>query len=140
MKTFNQLHEAFSNPYSWKWTSKDDERWIANFPEVKGQAEVHLIDNDLVGYTFEIDGSMGVTGKGDGFRIFATAIEILVDYIRKEKPKQINFSAEKYNFAAKKKTNRNRLYTRMIKKYVPKEYKLNMTNTEYDTIFHLKRK
>ena len=123
MKTFIQLHEAFSNPYPWAWKVKDDTNWIA----IAREANLRIVIDkyrktwELV---FMINGKTRATGAGDQFRIFATVLEVTKDFIEKENPEEIMFTADK----PEGNESRTKLYTRMVKKYLSKGYKVSTIN------------
>ncbi len=72
-----------------------------------------------IGVMFSIDKSYDVTGGGDEFRIFATAVDVLGSVIRKSKPKEIHFSANKDSDKSGGK-GRGNLYVRMVKRFASK--------------------
>ena len=71
--------------------------------------------------------SLDLTGEGDAMRIFATVIEIIKEFVKKEKPQELNFSAQKPEWMTDlphdhpKKTrdmqSREKLYKRLVQRY-----------------------
>ncbi len=154
----SQLDEAFDKPY--RYTKKELYRgYIVYrfFTDDKSDVDVLFQENEISDdesvwhVLFERKGELGVTGEGDAMRIFATVIDVLKDFTKKEKPQEINFSAEKPDWMQDlpydhpKKTSamssREKLYKRMVKKYSGQMgYKYNTQTDKSATDFRLVQK
>ena len=118
------IAEAFDKPYRYRM-HKDQYGWTARFETDNDEpVDVHIKDDEDSGdwdIDFYRNGSLDVTGEGDAMRIFATVMEVIKEFIAKEKPERFQFSAVKadveYN-KGDKTGSREKLYSRMIKKYV----------------------
>jgi GNAT superfamily N-acetyltransferase len=138
----HQLNELFEQPYNWKWK-------IAPEPmDATSRADFRTHDNELVNVGFDShDGvhtvdfdknfSFGATNQGDQFRIFATVMDVIRDYVKKVDPKTISFSAEK-DPRGSRPMSRINLYKRMVAKFAQQ---INMSfefiDADQDTIFKL---
>jgi uncharacterized protein (DUF2267 family) len=70
---------------------------------------------------------LDVTGEGDAQRIFATVIGMIKEFVKKEKPDELNFAAHKPDWMtelphdhpkrSKEMTSREKLYKRLVKRY-----------------------
>ena len=77
----------------------------------------HNVMNSIVSLAFDIDGSIGVTGKGDAFRIFATVLSC----VREVMDNDVHQIIRKYVFSAEKSkeiSSKARLYSRLIDKFI----------------------
>lgn len=95
-----------------------EERWEAAFgePNRSGMIDYHL------------------SGKGGEFEVFAMVKDSLEEFIYMYDPKQIIMTAEKKKDEA---VNRGRLYERLLKKFVTKDYKLTKSDNGYFDSFTL---
>ena len=85
--------------------------------------------------------SFDVTGDGDALKIFSTVMKIGEDFIKKEDPKYISFSAEKQKGADPKvMAGREKLYLRMTKKYFGNKFKIKAKPSSTGTVFYLEKK
>lgn len=96
--------------------------------------------------------SLDATGQGDQVRVFATVIDAIRQFIKAEDPKYIQFSAEKTDLkkmkalkaidpeAAKKMQSREKLYSRLIKRYFSKQFKVKENTNRIATTYTLERK
>ena len=148
MKSFKQhITEAFDNPYRWQKKKDDDIR--ADYQAVTDAGDklkvtfaksVTGIDN----LTFAIGGEVGVTGEGDAFRIMATVLDIIKDYITNNEPKGIKFAANKEEYFGKdseKLQSREKLYNKMIERFASKAgYKVKSNKDKYSTYYKLIKK
>jgi hypothetical protein len=89
---------------------------------------------------FTVDNSISKTGGGDAMKIFATVIAAMEAFIKKVKPEEINFSADKEG--VKGGSSREKLYSALIKRFASKMgYKIEIAQEYVDsTVYHLKRK
>ena len=96
--------------------------------------------------------SLDATGQGDEVRVFATVIDAIKQFIKAENPKYVMFSAEKTDLkkmkaikakdpeAAKKMQSREKLYSRLIKRYFSKQYKVKENTNRIATTYTMERK
>ena len=156
---FDELVEAFDKPYKYRLRKKHDTFWIGDFDLPDG--------GDIVVYFEGLEwsdtekswavkfqrsnpsrphASLDVTGEGDAMRIFATVIEIIKEFTKKEKPMELGFSAHKpewmVNTADKKDStkasSREKLYQKLIKRYASTMgYKYSSTSSNTGTDYSL---
>jgi len=101
-KHFSVLTEAFDKPYRFTKTRLYKGYFVYRFfTSDRSEVDVLFKENEISDeesywtVSFERDGRQDATGGGDAMRIFATVIEILKDFTKKEKPQELAFSAEK---------------------------------------------
>ena len=126
-----KLNEVLDKPYGYKWDFQPSKRGDARasfITDNKVDYVVEFISFDVLGEKYEIafyskgrDPSqtyagdinlINVTKSGDQFRVFATVVKVIEDFLSKKKPKIILFNA--------KEESRRRLYMAFIKKYASK--------------------
>lgn len=120
------LLEVFNSTYSYKLDAQENFRntsfWIYTFATDDGSdVTVEIIEEepDLFTVAFDRDGRDHTTDQGDAFKIFATVMKIIIEFVKDRKPEQINFTASK---AADidghvEKASRKKLYDRMVNKF-----------------------
>ena len=104
-----RIYELFNKEYPVMW-----DRDIATFKTADGRPGIVKFDADnpapgdysLVDVEFSIQDEFGVTGRGDAGAIFATVYSAIKDYIAKNQPDFITFSADE--------PSRKKLYGRMV--------------------------
>ena len=124
--------EAFDNPYKLDY---DDE--IEGFDQTMS---VQLPDKTYLTITFNHEGrnqwvvefyrgnTQELTGRGNAQRIFATVIDAIQKFIKKEKPASIDFSADKLVKPGQNAESRANLYNSLVKRYASAlgyDYKIN---------------
>ena len=158
MKSFKQyIEEAFNKPYSFQLKKKGD-NYITTVElpdktslEVSFQSRQHIEEPDQRQWEIIFSritsgrSSIELTGEGDQMRIFATVIAAIKEFIKKENPKYMDFSAAKDDpkLAAKDKTvlqSREKLYARFVKRYFAKDYKIEQITSRAGTVWYLERK
>ena len=143
---FITLTEAFDKPY--KFTKRElFKGYIVYrfFADDNSDIDVFFKENEIsddesVWYlTFERKGEMSVTGDGDAMRIFATVIDIIKDFTKKEKPLELAFSADKPAWAIDagkgQKGSREKLYKKLVQRYAGRmgyKYKVDSSSTATD--------
>ena len=151
-KHFNELTEAFDKPY--RYTKKELYKGyiVYRFFTDDGSdvdvlfQENEISDDESVWHVlFERKGEMGVTGEGDAMRIFATVIDVLKDFTKKEKPQELAFSADKPAWAVDagkgQKGSREKLYKKMVQRYAGRlGYKYKIDSSSTATEFRLVKK
>lgn len=130
----NFLVELFDNPYqSQPMTTVNG--FGKKFKTNSGaEYEVYIHDNELL---FQDEkGNINITGKrkSESFRIMSTVVSIALEYIKKHKPEKLRFSA------TSSEQSRINLYTKMVRKMLPKDYDLNINQTALSTSYRLKKR
>ncbi len=115
--TDTAFNESLDNPYPFKLTGPDDERWIATANTPNGALRMEF-DGGYDDYSidFAVGKSMGKTDAGDQFRVFATVAAMLykwIDAVGIKHVENFDFGADKSDHAS---DGRARLYTRFAKK------------------------
>lgn len=134
MNSFVQLiHESLNQAYDYRVNSKRGTDWFASFETEDDRSYDMFIQKDHrapAGYFYmEFDernnsaGNLNLTGKGDAFKIMATVINFLKEWLA-SKGKQKNVqglivAANKTESGA-----RVSLYRKLMKKYMPKGWEV----------------
>tara|TARA_R100000951_G_scaffold21633_1_gene17997 strand:- start:1218 stop:1697 length:480 start_codon:yes stop_codon:yes gene_type:complete len=152
------LKEAFDKPYRFIRKELYKGNIVYRFvTEEKDEVDVILKENEISDdesswtVTFERNMSQQVTGGGDAMRIFATVIEVIKDFVKKEKPQELVFSAEKPAWRAnlhhkdpkrsKDMGSREKLYKRLVQRYAGRLGYKYTTQSDYGaTDFRLVKK
>lgn len=153
------IEEAFDKPYPFQLKRRGHD-YITNVKlpddtelEVFFSGMEHLDDDSETQWEIMFTRTLGPyrgttsdrTGQGDQMRVFATVIAAIKEFIKKENPKYMDFSAAKENqtLARKDKTvlqSREKLYARFVKKYFRKDYDIEQTTSRSGTVWYLERK
>ena len=143
MKTYNEfLTELFDNPYPTRELSDDDiekldpsdDDYVRKFQTKNGETFFVHIDSRLnIGTFMNSDGRFGITGeKGpEAAKIISTVLSVGKEYLQKEKPPELEFSAAEKSRAS--------LYKRIAQKYTPKEYTMKVAGRSGYTSFIMQR-
>ena len=91
------LLEAFNAPYPLTWEKSDygDMDALAKLPDGTYLSIMFNNDGDEWQVEFHRNNSQEITGEGDAQRIFATVLNSIHEFIEKEDPERIRFSASK---------------------------------------------
>lgn len=122
MKTFKQfkaelnIAEAFDNPYPYKLEYVSSHNVYKSFIVLEDKTRLRVRIFRMTSYgkeyywqvEFMRNGKMELTGGGDQFRIFATIISMIKEFVKKEEPKEIRFEAGKAE---------EKLFSRMTKRF-----------------------
>lgn len=122
MRANEFLTEAFDQPYPLQWERSE-------YGDVDANAK--LPDGNYLNIMFNSEGddewqvefhrnnSQEVTGEGDAQRIFATVLAAIQQFIQKEQPWRIIFSASKDNWEKQQQNSESRakLYNRLVQRY-----------------------
>jgi hypothetical protein len=161
---FNALTEAFDKPYKYSLKKKQSNFWIGKFDLPDG-GDITVYFEGMEWSDVEMswgvkfqrtnpkrkNASMDITGEGDAMRVFATVIEIIKEFLKKEKPQELNFAAHKpewmtdlpHDHPDKKgqKGSREKLYKKLVQRYAGRMgYKYSSTSSSSATEFSLVRK
>jgi hypothetical protein len=98
----DDVNEAFNQPYPIKWEKGDhgDLDALAKLPDgsplsIMFNQEQDADGDEITQVEFYRSNSQEVTGEGDAQRIFATVLTAIQQYIKKQKPLRLTFSASK---------------------------------------------
>jgi len=138
--------EAFNQPYPFKWevygeaydalVKLDDGSNL----EININPEYDEEGNEEWHVDFWRSSSIGVTGEGDAFRIFATVMAAMQDFIKREKPRRIVFTASKEVEPGQNSESRTDLYQRMVDRYARAwGFKVDVGQSGPNTVFTLTR-
>jgi hypothetical protein len=112
------VKEAFDQPYDIRWSKGDhgDYDAYADLDDGTG-LEIAFLDQQHNSWMVDFfrDNSTEITGEGDAYRVFATVLTAIREFIVKQQPDKLNFSAEKQDDP---RGSRASLYDRMIQRYI----------------------
>jgi hypothetical protein len=128
--TYN-VSEAFNQPYKTKSEKSEygDVDMLAKLPDGTNLSIMFNredTENDVWGVEFYRNNSQEVTGEGDAQRIFATVLNAIQTFIKKNKPQKLFFSASKEtdptiyygpDDAVPNPESRAKLYDRLVQRY-----------------------
>ena len=159
LRTHNsRLNEAFNRPYRYTKHVLFKGHTVYRFvPDDKTEVDVIFKENEISddesywAVSFERNMRQDMTGEGDAMRIFATVIDIIKDFSKKEKPQSLVFSAEKpawrvslphdHPKRSKEMGSREKLYKRLVQRYAGRMGYKYSTQSDYGaTDFRLVRK
>lgn len=75
----------------------------------------------------------GKTGQGNELQVFATVLVIVQEFIQRYHPDIVEFTSDKED------GNRSSLYTRLVKRHLPKGYEVEYNEVSTATYFTVKR-
>jgi len=112
--------EAFDKPYAFNW-SRGDHGDYDVFVKLPDGSPLNIAFNregdDGWHVAFDRGHSQEITGEGDAQRIFATVLTSIQQFILKEEPDRLYFSASKDVEPGQNPTSRASLYERMVRRY-----------------------
>lgn len=125
MRATEFITEAFTAPYPMTWEGGyDSYDALAKLPDGTDLSIMFNLEQrgeDGVGDDWQVEfwrnRSQDVTGEGDAQRIFATVLSAIQQFIKKEQPGRIIFSASKEDDAGNRNLSRSRLYTALVRRY-----------------------
>jgi GNAT superfamily N-acetyltransferase len=117
-----RIWEAFDNPYKTKSEKSEfgDVDMLAKLPDGTNLSIMFNqedAENDTWGVEFYRNNSQEVTGKGDAQRVFATVLNAIQKFIKKNKPQKLFFSASKEVEPEQNSESRAKLYDRLVLRY-----------------------
>lgn len=124
--TPGSLDEAFDQPYpiTWEEGDYDSQDALARLPDGHNLSiNFNLESGGPEGMDeewhveFWRNNSLEVTGEGDAYRIFATVMVAIQEFIEKENPERISFSASKEVEPGQNSQSRAKLYDRLVQRY-----------------------
>ena len=112
MRAREFVHETFNQPYSFNWQGNDAQALIGrgeylNIVFSRGIPGQYFLD-------FDVNGRKLVTGRGDAYRIFATVLAAIKEFVEKQDVKELQFNAKNDEEEGDSRTN---LYDRLVKRY-----------------------
>jgi len=120
MKITEIITEAFDKPYAFNW-SRGDHGDYDVFVKLPDGSPLNIAFNregdDGWHVAFDRGHSQEITGEGDAQRIFATVLTSIQQFILKENPDRLYFSASKQVEPGQNSESRANLYSRMVKRY-----------------------
>jgi len=120
MKINEIITEAFDKPYAFNW-SRGDHGDYDVFVKLPDGSPLNIAFNregdDGWHVAFDRGHSQEITGEGDAQRIFATVLTSIQQFILKEEPDRLYFSASKDVEPGQNPTSRASLYERMVRRY-----------------------
>jgi uncharacterized protein (DUF2267 family) len=158
MSHVGQIEEAFDKPYRFRKQELYKGYFVYRFiADDKSEIDVFFKEDEISDdesvwrVSFERNMRQDVTGEGDAMRIFATVIEVLKDFTKKEKPQEMFFSAEKpaerltlphdHPKRSKEMGSREKLYKRLVQRYAGRMgYKYTTQTDNSATDFRLTQK
>ena len=160
MKDWFEFRESFDKPYRHNLRKSESDAYRAEFrpadgSEIKVLIFSHSHSDDKKDEVWTVDfrrnGSMAATGEGDSQKIFATVLDIVKKFVKKEKPYTVQFSAEKpekqktlpHGHPDRKKDmgSREKLYKRMVQRFAGQlGYKSSFESDYTGTDFRLEKR
>lgn len=126
MWTPESLNEAFDQPYpiTWEEGDYDSQDALARLPDGHNlsinfnlESGGEYGDEEEWHVEFWRNNSLEVTGEGDAYRIFATVMVAIQEFIAKENPERVSFSASKEVEPGQNSQSRAKLYDRLVDRY-----------------------
>jgi GNAT superfamily N-acetyltransferase len=120
MKINEIITEAFDKPYAFNWQRGDhgDYDILVKLPDGTSLNISFNHEGDNIWHVaFDRGHSQDITGEGDAQRIFATVLTSIQQFIIKQDPDRLYFSASKDVEPGQNSESRARLYERMVNRY-----------------------
>ena len=120
MRANEFLNEAFNQPYPLTWNKSEhgDYDALARLPDGTNLSILFNNEGDEEWQVeFYRNNSLEVTGEGDAQRVFATVLTAIQQFIQKEHPWRIVFSASKLVLRGQDKNSRASLYNSLVARY-----------------------
>lgn len=149
---FIKLEESLdSTPVRWKMLPlKNYDGGYAHYSFPLENEEIHVffegeLDDRGVAISFgsinpnKKNINYSLTGSGQQFKVLATVMDIIKDYIKQKNPTRLEFTADKGISDDSDSKSRVSVYTRMIKKYMPKEWSLSVKDLKWNMYFLLQK-
>ena len=115
-----ELSEAFTQPYSIKWERGEHGDYDA-LAKLSDGTNLSIMFNDEGDEEWMVEfhrsNSQELTGEGDAQRVFATVLTAIQQFIQKEHPWRIIFSAKQEVEPGEYNPSRSKLYNRMVQRY-----------------------
>jgi hypothetical protein len=114
------VEETFNKPYKAKWVKGEfgDYDALVKLPD---GTNLSIMFNNEGDDTWQIEfyraNTQEITGEGDAQRIFATVLDAIQKFIKKQKPRRVIFSASKDVELEQNAESRSKLYDRLVARY-----------------------
>ena len=146
MRITEIITEAFTQPYSMSWEHSDESHdALVKLPDGSNLSIMFSMDYGAYGdeewaVEFWRNNSQEVTGEGDAYRIFATVMEAIKEFISTEDPERIRFSATKDVEDGQNAQSRSKLYTTMVRRYASAlGYQADISDHGNSTVYELSK-
>jgi hypothetical protein len=124
MKVSDIIVEAFTTPYAVDWEhdirSHDA---LVTLPDGTDLTIMFTLDDSRTD-TWEVEFHRGlsqdITGQGDAYRVFATVLDAMQQFIDTRKPNVLQFTATNTDDSGEENLSRSKLYTRLVDRYARK--------------------
>ena len=144
-KPVNQIKEAFDQPYPITWEEGEFGSYDA-LAKLDDGTNLSIMFNlesggpegmdDEWQIEFWRNNSLEVTGEGDALRIFATVLTAIQEFIEKEHPERVRFSAAKDDNDNNQ--SRAKLYNRLVRRYAASwGYSVDVSEHAGSTVYEL---
>jgi hypothetical protein len=120
LKFKEYLKESLNNPYPFKWIKVAGDGFKALAKLNDGTDLIIRFDRYLSRWqiVFDRNDDYGVTGGGDAQRIFATVLSAISEFVKKHKPKSLEFAASKdVDANSANPESRAKLYNKLVQRY-----------------------
>lgn len=128
------LLEVFNEVYPFKLVADEEKSIDYSFVTDGGDTvDVYIDiawDNNAVVWdvSFSRNGTDRVTDGGDAFKIFATVLQVIRDFIKRRNPARLRFASSKYK-GVEQSESREKLYNRMVNRFASAAgYTVNITD------------
>ena len=146
MRATEFVTEAFNSPYPITWEHGDESHdALARLPDGSNLSIMFSLDYGEYGdeeWTVEFwrNNSQDVTGEGDAYRIFATVMTAIQQFIKTQEPERMRFSATKDTDSGDRNLSRSNLYTAMVRRYANSwGYQVDVSDYAGSTVYELSR-
>ena len=134
--------ENFNQPYPIKWEKSEVGNSQDALATLDDGSPLSIMFNDVGNDQWQVEfyrnNSQGITGKGDSQRVFATVLNAISKFIKKNKPSTLFFGSVRKEDP---KGSRKKLYDRLVQKYANQlGYDVNKVEHPETTDFNLIRK
>ena len=119
-KNKQAVTETFDQPYKSQWETSDydDVDVLAKSPDGTNiSINFHNFGGDYWHVEFHRNHGQAVTGEGDAQRIFATVLQTIQKFVKKYKPRILEFAASKDVEPGQSSQSRAKLYDRLVQRY-----------------------
>ena len=119
-KNKQAVTETFDQPYKSQWETSDydDVDVLAKSPDGTNiSINFHNFGGDYWHVEFHRNHGQAETGEGDAQRIFATVLQTIQKFVKKYKPRILEFAASKDVEPGQSSQSRAKLYDRLVQRY-----------------------
>jgi hypothetical protein len=120
MRAREFIIESFNQPYPLRWEQGEHGDYDA-LARLDGGTNLSIMFNNEGDGEWQVEfyrnNSQSVTGEGDAYRIFATVLSAIQQFIKKEQPWRIMFTASKDGDPNQSSESRAKLYNSLVARY-----------------------